>query len=274
VTLGPFAARAGWRGIVAIALAGAALLAAISFGVASCGGGEHRAAASRAVVPKTVARPGTARDRAARPQAPRQAPGVTTVATLLASAPRYAHPGVREPGSVPSSWWYRQSVLPVLAARPGWVQVRLAQRPNGSTAWLPAGDVTLGTTPYRIVVDLATTRLRLYEYGRLVLSVPAGVGTVGDPTPTGAYFVAFDEQPPQPNPGYGPFIMVTSAHSPSIADWAGSGDAIIGIHGPLGADTEIGATGARISNGCIRLHLKAQERLAEVPPGTPIDVIR
>jgi len=81
------------------------------------------------------------------------------------------------------------------------------------------------------------------------------------------------EQPPQPNPGYGPFIIVTSAHSPAIADWEGSGDAVIGIHGPLGDDTEIGTSGARISHGCIRLHDQALERLTEVPPGTPVDVV-
>jgi lipoprotein-anchoring transpeptidase ErfK/SrfK len=164
-------------------------------------------------------------------------------------------------------------VLPVIGAQAGWVHVRLAQRPNGSTAWLPDRDVTLGSTPYRIVVDSATTQLALYDQGRLVFSVPAGVGTVGDPTPAGEYFVAFDEQPPRPNPGYGPFIMVTSAHSPAIANWEGSGDAVIGIHGPLGEDGEIGSTGARISHGCIRLHDQALERLAEVPPGTPVDVV-
>jgi lipoprotein-anchoring transpeptidase ErfK/SrfK len=176
-------------------------------------------------------------------------------------------------GTVPASWYGRPSVLPVVATRPGWVQVRLAQRPNGSTAWLPASDVTLGRTPYRIVVNNTTARLALYERGHLVFSAPAGVGTTDDPTPTGEFFVAFDEQPPQPNPGYGPFIIVTSAHSPAISDWENSGDAIIGIHGPLGEDSEIGTAGARISHGCVRLHDEALERLTEVPPGTPIDVV-
>jgi lipoprotein-anchoring transpeptidase ErfK/SrfK len=71
----------------------------------------------------------------------------------------------------------------------------------------------------------------------------------------------------------GPFIIVTSAHSRSISDWEGSGDAVIGIHGPLGEDREIGTTGARISHGCIRLHDQALELLDTVPPGTPIDIV-
>ncbi len=199
--------------------------------------------------------------------------GSTVVATVLRTAPRYASPGRLAAGTVPASWYGRPSVLPVIATRPGWVRVRLAQRPNESTAWLRAGDVRLGSTPYRIVVSNSTTQLALYDRGGLVFSAPAGVGTPDDPTPTGEYFVAFDEPPPQPNPGYGSFIMVTSAHSPAIRDWEGSGDAIIGIHGPLGEDSEIGTAGARISHGCIRLHDQALERLTEVPPGTPVDVV-
>ena len=53
----------------------------------------------------------------------------------------------------------------------------------------------------------------------------------GSRTPPGQYFAAFFEA--TPSAGYGPFIMVTSAHSTSIANWEGSGDAVIGIHGPL-----------------------------------------
>jgi len=38
-------------------------------------------------------------------------------------------------------------------------------------------------------------------------------------------------------------VIVTSAHSNTITDWDNSGDAMIAIHGPLGADAEIGTTG-------------------------------
>lgn len=210
----------------------------------------------------------------ASPVVPRVPAGGTLLAIVRSAAPRYARPGLpfQEAGTVLASWEYRPSVLPVIERRPGWVRVRLPQRPNGSTAWLPDRDVTFATTPYRIVISLATMHLALYDRGRRVLDAPAGIGTRGDPTPTGRYFLAFDEPPPLPNPGYGPFIMVTSAHSPSISDWQGSGDALIGIHGPLGADRAIGRHGARISHGCIRLHLAALDKLRNVPPGTPIDI--
>jgi lipoprotein-anchoring transpeptidase ErfK/SrfK len=174
---------------------------------------------------------------------------------------------------VPATWYGHRSVLPVIGTSPGWVEVRLAQRPDGSTAWLPARDVTLSTTPYRIVIDLRTTHLALYRDGHRVFTAPAGVGSTDDPTPSGQYFVAFTEPPPQPNPGYGAFILVTSDHSRTIANWEGSGDALIGIHGPLGSDRQIGLIGARISHGCIRLHERALVKLRGLPAGTPITIL-
>jgi lipoprotein-anchoring transpeptidase ErfK/SrfK len=271
------------RAAIAVSVVAAAA-AAVSAGLLLSSGGPSAGGTTAAVARPSQAP--NARQAARRRQDPVPAsaapagsappgtvPASTVLATVLRNAPRYASPGQLAAGTVPASWYDRPSVLPVIATSPGWVQVRLAQRPNGSTAWLPDSDVTLGRTPYRIVIDAATTQLALYDNGRLVFFAPAGVGTTEDPTPAGEYFVAFDEQPPQPNAGYGPFIIVTSAHSPAIADWEGSGDAVIGIHGPLGDDTEIGTSGAQLSHGCIRLHDQALERLAEVPPGTPIDVV-
>jgi lipoprotein-anchoring transpeptidase ErfK/SrfK len=263
------------RAIGAVALVGVAVLATSIGLVLSSGGGtavakgqpSATAPARQAAQLRPVSRP------SARPVSRSAVPESTELATVLSTAPKYAVPGRVAAGAVPASWYQRPSVLPVIAAKPGWVEVRLAQRPDESTAWLPASDVRLSTTPYEIVVDLATTKLSLFDGGRLVFSAPAGVGSADDPTPTGHYFVAFDEPPPQPNPGYGPFIIVTSDHSHAISDWDGSGDAVIGIHGPLGEDGEIGTAGARISHGCIRLHDQALEELAKVPPGTPIDVV-
>jgi lipoprotein-anchoring transpeptidase ErfK/SrfK len=159
----------------------------------------------------------------------------------------------------------------VVGQQAGWVEVRLAQRPNGSTAWVPAADVTLATDPYFIVVDLTTTHLRLFKAGQEIASLPAGVGTPQVPTPAGQFFVALFAS--APSPGYGAFVIVTSAHSDAISDWELSGDAITAIHGSLGADAAIGTTGARVSHGCIRLHNADLARLRDVPAGTPIDIL-
>lgn len=198
-------------------------------------------------------------------------PASTVVATPRGTVPRFAYPGGPEDGLVPATWHDALSTLPVVGSRPGWFEVRLAQRPNGSTAWVLASDVTTATSPYAIVVDLATRRLLLYRDGRTLLSAPAGVGLPAFPTPTGQYFVAFFAAPP--SPGYGAFVMVTSAHSDTITDWEESGDAMIAIHGPLGSDAQIGTTGAAISHGCIRLHETDLQRLRQVPVGSPVDIV-
>jgi hypothetical protein len=195
-------------------------------------------------------------------------PGWTLIATLTRAVPRYARPGGRRDGTVPALWYERPSALPVIGMTPGWVRIRLATRPNGSTAWVRDADLTFSETPYRIVVNLASMHLELLRTGHVVMDAPAGIGTGTDPTPPGQFFVAFFEA--APDPGYGPFILVTSAHSEAISDWEGSGDAVIGIHGPLGAD--IGSGGVAVSHGCIRLPVPDLVRLANLPAGTPITI--
>jgi lipoprotein-anchoring transpeptidase ErfK/SrfK len=147
----------------------------------------------------------------------------------------------------------------------------LPQRPNGSTAWVPSADVSLASDTYHVVVNLSSMHVELFNHAQQVASFPAGVGTTTDPTPTGHFFVVLFSAPP--SPGYGPFVIVTSAHSNTISDWEESGDAITAIHGPLGADAAIGTTGARISHGCIRLHDADLAQLRDVPAGTPIDIV-
>jgi lipoprotein-anchoring transpeptidase ErfK/SrfK len=261
---------AGRRKAVVTAVAALAVTAAVSVVTGCSGGGPATTAgpyseATVTALPAATASPATPAFTV---------PASTQLATVRTDLPRYDSPDQLGRGTVPASWYGRPAVLPVLGTAPGWVQVRLPERPNGSTAWVPASDVKLSTTPYAIVIDLATMHLSLYDHGRRVFSAPAGIGTPDDPTPPGGYFVAFTEGPPDPNPGYGPFILVTSAHSPNIADWEGSGDAVIGIHGPLGDDGEIGTTGARISHGCIRLHDAALRKLSRVPAGTPIYILK
>jgi lipoprotein-anchoring transpeptidase ErfK/SrfK len=162
-------------------------------------------------------------------------------------------------------------VLPVIAQQPGWVEVRLAQRPNGSVAWVPTSDVTLGTDWYHIVIDLGTMHLQLFNDGQEVASFPAGIGVPADPTPTGHFFVALFAEPS--SPAYGQFVIVTSAHSNTISDWEASGDAITAIHGSLGSDAAIGSSGAMVSHGCVRLHDADLAQLRDVPVGTPIDIV-
>ena len=189
------------------------------------------------------------------------------VATVSAATPVYGAAGGRQRTVIPATWFGAPSALPVLSRTPGWLEVRIAQRPNGQVGWIHQEAARLTRTPFHLVIDLRTTHLQLYQQGRLAMDAPVGIGTPRYPTPTGHYFVALFAR--SPNPGYGPFVMVTSAHSETITDWEQSGDAIVAIHGPLGSDQEIGTTGAAVSHGCIRLHDADLARLAWCPTAHP-----
>jgi hypothetical protein len=238
------------------------LTAAAASAAALATGCSHDVPARPAFAPHVQA--GTAPETVTAPA------GWTLIATTKGTIARYATAGGRKDGTVPGRWYGGPSSLPVIGQRPGWFRVRLVTRPNGSTAWVRAADVTITDTPYRIVVDLAAEHLRLYRLGRQIMNAPAGIGTKQDPTPKGQYFVALLEE--SPSAGYGPFILVTSAHSDAISDWEGSDDAVIGIHGPLGEGGLIGTSGAALSHGCIRLQLPDLARLRPVPVGTPITI--
>jgi hypothetical protein len=244
---------------VALGLATAAGIASAAVLTAGC---SHDAPARPAVAAQMHA--GTAAETEAAPA------GWSMIATTKGTIARFAAPGSPQDGTVPGRWYGSLSSLPVIGRRPGWLRVRLVTRPNGSTAWVRAADVTITATPYRIVVNLAAEHLRLYRLGQQIMNAPAAIGTRQDPTPPGHYFVALFEQ--SPSAGYGPFILVTSAHSKAISDWEGSGDAVIGIHGPLGEASLIGTKGAALSHGCIRLQIPDLARLRQVPVGTPITI--
>ena len=203
---------------------------------------------------------------------PPPVPVRTTIATVTGAVPYFARPGGRPVGTIPiDSWWGLTKQLPVVAAAPGWLEVRLPQRPNGLTGWIRAGQARLSSTVWGIYIDLRTRRVVLYRSGRPMGNFPAGIGTPTDPTPTGHFYVMRIEA--SAGPGWGPFIIDTNAHSEAIQSWEGSGDAFTALHGPLGMDAAIGTTGAAISHGCIRLHDADLARLAPVPPGAPVVII-
>lgn len=200
--------------------------------------------------------------------------GTILLATITAPTPYYKASftkGAPKPAGVVPVLWHNSHVsLPVIAQKPGWLDVRLPQRPNGLTAWIRSTASSLSYTGYSMTINVTTMHLALFLRGVRILNAPAGIGAAGYPTPTGHFFIAYFAQPP--SSGYGSFVIVTSAHSNTITDWEASGDAEIGIHGPLGMDTAIGTTGARVSHGCIRLHLSDLAVLRALPLGTPINI--
>lgn len=157
-------------------------------------------------------------------------------------------------------------VFLVLKAVGGWLHVLLPVRPNDTTGWVRAADVTLKATPYGVRVELAKHRLSVWRGTQLVLQEPAGVGRSVTGTPKGVYYLTELLRSPDPKGIYGPYAFGTSAFSPAPNAFPG-GNGVIGIHGT----NEPAGVGKDVSHGCIRVQNDVITRLAGVLPlGTPV----
>ena len=198
-------------------------------------------------------------------------PASTTLATLRGPVPGYSGPAAVGPSRVVAPTWGAAVTLPVVARRRHWLEVRVIGHPNGQMVWVPAAAVSLTRTPYYVMVDLSRRHLFLFREGKLRLYAPAGLGALQTPTPVGRYFVAFFTG--SPNPGYGPFVIVTSGLASTVTDWEEDGTPVISVNGPLGTAALIATHGAAVSQGSVRLLDNDLQRLRSVPGGTPIDVV-
>ncbi len=152
-------------------------------------------------------------------------------------------------------------------AAPGWVRVRPAALPNGTTGWVPRSALGgYGVVDTRLVVDLGAQTIALLRGGRAILSAPVGVGTADAPTPSGEFYVR-SKLTRYASPAYGPVAFGTSARSPTLTDWPAGG--FVGIHGTDRPELLPG----RVSHGCIRMRNEDILRLAELLPiGTPLTI--
>lgn len=152
----------------------------------------------------------------------------------------------------------------VTATTDGWVEVQLPVRPNGSTAWVPAEDVTVYEVAYELRVSTADNTLDLYQDGELTDTFSVATGTGETPTPLGTYYLT--ELIAPTNSGYGPFAYGISAFSDVLNEFGG-GPGQVGLHGTDDADS----IGRDVSHGCIRMSNEDITRLSELLPlATPI----
>jgi lipoprotein-anchoring transpeptidase ErfK/SrfK len=149
-----------------------------------------------------------------------------------------------------------------------WLQVLLPIRPNGSTGWIRAADVTVASNPYNIDIALAEHRLVVRNGDTVVVDAAIGVGTASTPTPGGKYYLKELLQPPDPDGAYGPYAYGLSGYSNVLDDFNG-GDGVIGIHGT----NEPEAIGTDVSHGCIRVDNATITQMAGILPlGTPVHI--
>lgn len=151
-----------------------------------------------------------------------------------------------------------------------WHQVLLPGRPNGSTAWIQASEVTLNRVVHLIEVSLGDLTLTLYEDGREILTTPVAVGTEANPTPVGLYYITDKVQSAAgDDSAYGPFALGLSAHSETLTEFAG-GEGQIALQGTI----DESSIGTRASHGSIRVPNEVIVRLAEILPlGVPVVVV-
>lgn len=195
---------------------------------------------------------------------------------LVAEATRstvglYNAPGEDVPAqTLDNPTWEGLPVVFLVQQRMGdWLEVQLALRPNGSTAWVRSADVSLREVPYRIVVDTGANRLTAYSRQGVFMDVPVAVGTGSTPTPTGNYFIDGAVKVPYDDGPYGAYQLSVAAFSNVYQSFAG-GVGQIAIHGT----NDPALIGTPASNGCVRMTNEDVTVLAHsVPVGTPVQIV-
>jgi lipoprotein-anchoring transpeptidase ErfK/SrfK len=176
----------------------------------------------------------------------------------------YAAPGGLPFAALPATQLGADTWVPVINQQPGWAQVLLPGRPNGSTGWLVEQGLDEATTPYLLMVHRANFTLDLLRDGAPIHHWTIGVGKPISPTPPGrAYILAALADL---KPTFSPVILPLSVHSGVYTHYSGT-------IGTIGIHTWPTATvfGTPSSDGCIRVPADALQVLStQVPLGTPV----
>ena len=241
---------------------------------------HRRSAARRAAAPAdiVVAAPSPSPSPSAAPTPPSPSPAppplppppaVSLVADVaIPQAPAYGAPAVGKVlAEIPDSnaMGQREPLLVTDASVPGWYEVQVPVRPNGSQGWVQASSVTIRQVSGYVRVFLSQFRLEYYTGGRLQKTFRVAVGAPSTPTPLGHFYVWASEDYGAP---YTPGIFALSAFSPVLENWPGGGRT--GIHG--WTDTSI--LGRAASHGCVRMAPSDFAQLLHtVPLGTPVDLL-
>jgi lipoprotein-anchoring transpeptidase ErfK/SrfK len=163
----------------------------------------------------------------------------------------------------------QQVFLVVSQTRNGWVQVLLPVRPNGTTGWVRASDVSVIDNPYRVTVELTAHRITVTQLSKVLYTGTVAVGAPDTPTPTGNYYLRVLAKTIDPTTVYGPYAYGLSSHSDALDTFNG-GDAEIGIHG----NNDASVLGSNVTHGCVRMDNDAITMLSrQLPLGTPVDIV-
>ncbi len=154
----------------------------------------------------------------------------------------------------------------VLGARckASWYRVMLPLKPNGQVGYVRARAVRLRRVQTRVVVDLSTRRLTVFDRGKPVLTAKTAIGARATPTPVGRFYVNQRFLSDASGP-YGWAAIGISAFSETLRGWPQGGP--VAIHGT----NRPSLIGLPVSNGCIRVSNDVVKKLWRLAPtGTPV----
>ena len=253
-----------------------ALAIALALALAGCGGGGG-ATLGKDPVASTTGKTAT----------PGYISYIATAKSTISQVPVFDTPDTPTPSRELENPWLVDPEIPtstvtqvflVKQQSPGWVEVLLPVRPNGSTGWVKSTDVTVTPNPFAIKIELGAHKITVTNADKIIYSGKVAVGAtdpplpdVGKPTPTptGEYYLRVLLQAPDPTTVYGPFAYGLSSHSDSLDEFAG-GDAEIGIHG----NNDASVLGTNATHGCVRMDNAAITMLSkQLPLGTPVNIV-
>lgn len=244
--------------------------------------GLDQAAAEQIVTPQaisveTLAGLPQATTFATIPGAPQDpAPTARTSGRIVhpaATVPLYAVPGGPAIAALPAQQKFGElttdTKIPVIAEEPGWAQVLLPSRPNGSTAWIYLDNPAVSTerSKFRVVVDRARFTLSLVERDTPIGTWTIGIGRPGAITPSGRTFILSSILDTGPK-SFSPVILPLGSHSDTFSSYGG-GPGTVGIH------TWPTATvfGRASSDGCVRVPPDALDVISRtVPLGSVVEI--
>jgi lipoprotein-anchoring transpeptidase ErfK/SrfK len=220
------------------------------------------------VLPELISVPGSRLRRGvARPiVAPAMVADVKGATIGLHSAPGQA---LADESADNPTWEGLPLVFLVQQVQGDWLEVQLNSRPNQTTAWVRASEVTIRQVKHRIVVNLASRSLTVYDGTTPVMEAEVAIGTPSTPTPRGNYYVDGAVRTPDPSGVYGPFQVSVAAFSEVLMSF-GTGVGQIALHGTNAP----GLIGTAASNGCLRMNNADITRLANtVEIGAPVQIV-
>lgn len=179
--------------------------------------------------------------------------------------PAFARFGRYNVNHVPTVFAALEAVMGA-GCKAAWYRVMLPLKPNGQTGYVPARDVNLRQLHTRVVIDLSTRRLTVFDRGKPAFRTKVAIGARATPTPVGRFYVnqRFRDDPAGV---YGWAAIGISAFSEVLHGWPQGGP--VAMHGT----NRPSLIGLAVSNGCIRMTNAAVQQLWRLAPtGTPVQV--